>query len=293
MKEHKIFGSIVLLITALIWGSAFVAQSMGTKFLGPFTFNGLRALIAVGGLSILLLIIWLKDKKAKLLNNKRVILFGMLCGLFLFMATTLQQAALSMNSVGKTGFITSLYVILVPLLGVIFKHKISLKIWLCVLLSVIGLYFLCFTGSFTFNFGDLLLLLSSLGFSFQIIIVDRILKDINPILLSIIQFSTIFILSIIPICFFEQPTIDNTLSAIPYLLFTGILSSGVAYTLQIVGQKHTTPTISSLIMSLEAVFAAITAYIILDEALSFKEYLGCAIIFIAIIISQINFKKKC
>ncbi len=292
MKNHKLGGIIALFITSIIWGGTFAIQSVGLNFLEPFAFNGLRALVAVIGLSILLLCIKLKNKQSKLFHNKKVLWLSMVCGIVLFAATSLQQVALGMTPVGKAGFIGGLYVILVPLIGIFFKQKTSLKVWLCVVLSLVGLYFLCFQGSFSIQLGDILLLISALGFAGQIMIIDYITKDINSILLSIIQFFTVFILSLIPMFFFEELTWKNTVSALPYLLFAGILSSGIAYTLQIVGQKYTPPAVASLILCLESVFAALAGFIFLNETLSLKEYIGCAIIFIAIILSQINFKKK-
>jgi drug/metabolite transporter (DMT)-like permease len=207
-------------------------------------------------------------------------------------STSTQQIGISMTSVGKSGFITSLYIILVPILGLLLKKKVPIKIWFCVGIVLIGLYLLCIKNSVKIEIGDIFLLLSAFGFAVQILIVDSISQDINTILLSIIQLSAVAILSLFPICIIEKPSISNTLDAMPYLLFAGVLSSGIAYTLQIVGQKYTTPVVASLIMSLESVFAAITGWLFLNEILSFNETIGCVLIFIAIIISQIEFKKR-
>lgn len=294
-KKQVWTGNIALILTAFIWGTAFVAQSKGMDFLAAFSFNGLRSFIAVIVLSFLLLFLYFKNKNKegfKLIKNKKVIWGSIICGLALFFSTSLQQIAIGMTTVGKAGFLTSLYIIIVPILGLFFKKKVSSKIWLCVGLSVVGLYLLCFKANFTIELGDILLILAAAGFAVQILIVDYITKDINPILLSIIQFLVVGILSLFPTLIIEKPTLVNTFDAMPYLLFAEVLSSGVAYTLQIIGQKHTSPTVASLILSLESVFAALTAWLFLDEEMMFKEYIGCLFIFSAIILSQLNFKKK-
>ena len=294
-KKKSFLGSSILLVTAIIWGSAFVAQSKGMDYLGPFSFNGIRSIIAVIFLSIVLLFIIVKNKKNpdfKLFKNKKALIGSIFCGIALMFSTSTQQIGISMTSVGKSGFITSLYIILVPILGLLLKKKVPIKIWFCVGIVLVGLYLLCIKNSVKIEIGDIFLLLSAFGFAVQILIVDNISQDINTILLSIIQLSAVAILSLFPICIIEQPSISNTLNAMPYLLFAGVLSSGIAYTLQIVGQKYTTPVVASLIMSLESVFAAITGWLFLNEILSLNETIGCILIFIAIIISQIDFKKR-
>ena len=294
-KKKSFLGSSILLVTAIIWGSAFVAQSKGMDYLGPFSFNGIRSIIAIIFLSIVLLCIIIKNKKNpefKLFKNRKALLGSIFCGIALMFSTSTQQIGISMTSVGKSGFITSLYIILVPILGLLLKKKVPIKIWFCVGIVLVGLYLLCIKNSVKIEIGDIFLLLSAFGFAVQILIVDSISQDINTILLSIIQLSAVVILSLFPICIIEQPSISNTLDAMPYLLFAGVLSSGIAYTLQIVGQKYTNPVVASLIMSLESVFAVITGWLFLNEILSLNETIGCILIFIAIIISQIDFKKR-
>ncbi len=296
MKNKKsLLGSLSLLLTALIWGTAFGAQSKGMDFVAPFTFNGFRSFIAVLALSIGLLIIWLRKHKNpnfRLVNNKKALIGSLLCGLCLFLATSVQQIGISMTTVGKAGFLSALYIILVPILGLFLKKTLSPKIWFCLIMALIGLYLLCIKENFTIGLGDFLILLSTLGFAIQILIIDYISNDINPLLLSIIQFGVVGILSLFPIIIIEKPTIEASIQAMPYLLFAGILSSGIAYTLQIVGQKYTNPTIASLILSLESVIAAITGVLFLNEQMILQEFVGCLFIFMAIIFSQINFKKK-
>ena len=296
MKNKKsLLGSSLLLLTSIIWGSTFVAQSKGMNYLGPFSFNGIRSIMAVLFLSLVLLIVIIANRKNtefKLCKNRKALIGSIFCGIALMFSTSAQQIGLSMTSVGKSGFITSLYIILVPIVGLFIKKKVPLKIWFCVLIVLVGLYLLCFKGSLTLELGDIFLLLSAFGFAVQILIVDSIGDNINSILLSVIQVSVVAILSIPAILLDEKPTFDNTISAMPYLLYAAILSSGIAYTLQIVGQKYTNHVVSSLIMSLESVFAAITGWLILNETLSTNETIGCALIFIAIIAAQIEFKKK-
>lgn len=294
-KKKSFFGSILLLITSIIWGSAFVAQSKGMDYIGPFSFNGLRSIIAVIFLGIFLIILIYRNKnnpEFKLFKNKKAIIGSIFCGIALMFSTSTQQIAISMTTVGKSGFITSLYIILVPILGLFIKKKAPLKIWGCVLIVLVGLYLLCVKESFILEPADILLLLSACGFAIQILIVDSIIQDINPILLSIIQLSVVAVFSLTPIFFIEKPAMSNIGDALPYLLFAGVLSSGIAYTFQIIAQKYTNPVVASLIMSLESVFAALTGWLFLHEVLSTNETIGCILIFIAIIISQVDFKRK-
>ena len=294
-KKNSFIGTLSLFLCSLIWGTAFGAQSVGMKFLEPFSFNGFRSFIAVIVLGIVILIIYLKNKNNphfSLVKNKKALIGSIFCGLALFIGTSTQQIGISMSTVGKSGFVSALYIFIVPLLGLFFKKKVPLKIWLCVGIALIGLYLLCVKSGFSIELGDLFLMLSTLGFASQILIIDHISNDINPLLLSAIQFSVVAILSIFPTFILETPTIEGTIRAMPYLLFAGVLSSGIAYTLQNYGQKYTKPTIASLVLSLESVFAAITGFLFLNEEMSEKEFIGCILIFSAIIISQINISKR-
>lgn len=294
-KNNSLLGSLLLLLTAIIWGATFGVQSKGMDFIKPFTFNGFRALVAIIALGSILLIICFKNRKNpsfKLARSKKAVIGSICCGLCLFFGTSTQQIGISMTTVGKAGFVSALYIIIVPLLGIFLKKKVSPVTWLCVIISLVGLYLLCVKVDFKIEPGDIFIILSAFGFAGQILIIDHINQDINPIFLSVVQFGVVGILSLFPTFILEKPTMDATISALPYLLFAGILSSGIAYTLQIVGQKHTAPTIASLIMSLESVFAAITGVLFLNETMSLQEFIGCLCIFIAIIISQINFDNK-
>lgn len=292
-KKQNFIGTLSLFLCALIWGTAFGAQSVGMNFLEPFSFNGFRSIIAVIFLSIVLLIIYLKNKKNPnftLVKNKKAIIGSIFCGIALFFGTSTQQIGISMSTVGKSGFVSALYIFIVPLIGLFFKKKVPLKIWICVVVALSGLYLLCVKEGFKIELGDIFTLLSTLGFASQILIIDHISNDINPLLLSAIQFGIVAILSMFPTFIFETPTIEGTIGAMPYLLFAGALSSGVAYSLQNFGQKFTKPAVASLVLSLESVFAAITGTFLGEEMLG-KELIGCLLIFAAIIVSQIEFSK--
>lgn len=288
MKNKRFYGNLMLILTALIWGSSFVAQSVGMDYIGPFTFNAIRCII--GGIVLIPIILIMgkvkKESKNKN-NNKQLILGGILCGIALFTGSTLQQFGISFTSVGKAGFITALYIVLVPILGIFFKKKVSLKIWLSVLISMIGLYLLCITENFSIGKGDLLVLFCAFFFAIHILLIDYFSPKVNGVKMSCIQFFVAGIISVLPMAFFENPTINSILSAWAPILYAGVLSCGVAYTLQIVAQKNTDPTVASLLLSLESVFAVISGWFILSESLSFKELTGCALVFIAIILAQL------
>ena len=288
MKNKRFYGNLMLILTALIWGSSFVAQSVGMDYIGPFTFNAIRCII--GGIVLIPIILIMgkvkKESKNKN-NNKQLILGGILCGIALFTGSTLQQFGISFTSVGKAGFITALYIVLVPILGIFFKKKVSLKIWLSVLISMIGLYLLCITENFSIGKGDLLVLFCAFFFAIHILLIDYFSPKVNGVKMSCIQFFVAGIISVLPMAFFENPTINSILSAWAPILYAGVLSCGVAYTLQIVAQKNTDPTVASLLLSLESVFAVISGWFILSESLSFKELTGFALVFIAIILAQL------
>ena len=293
MKNKRFYGNVMLILTALIWGSSFVAQSVGMDYIGPFTFNAIRCII--GGIVLIPIIFIMdkvkKDSKSKD-NNNQLILGGILCGIALFTGSTLQQFGISFTSVGKAGFITALYIVLVPLLGIFFKKKVSLKIWLSVLISMIGLYLLCITENFSIGKGDLLVLCCAFFFSIHILLIDYFSPKVNGVKMSCIQFFVAGIISILPMAIFESPTLTSILSAWAPILYAGVLSCGVAYTLQVVAQKNTDPTVASLLLSLESVFAVISGWLVLGESLSLKELIGCVLVFIAVILAQLPNKNK-
>ena len=291
MTKGNIKGNIILMITALIWGTAFVAQSVGMDYVGPFTFITTRYII--GGI-FLIPCIYILDKVNKNTskkynsNNKKILITGgCLCGAVLFTASYFQQIGMKYTTVGKSGFITALYIIIVPLFGVLFKKRVGLKVWISVIISLIGLYLLCINESFSISKGDFLTLICAFCFSIHILIIDKYSSLVNGVKMSCIQFFVAGLLGIIPMLIFENPQIKDILGAYSPILYAGIMSSGVAYTLQIIGQKYTSPMLATLIMSMESVFAVLSGWIILGEILSVKELMGCCLVFIAIILAQL------
>ena len=287
-------------LTALIWGTAFVAQKSGLDYLGPFTFNGVRSLI--GGLALLpciVLIDVINGQRPSLLGScssgeRRLALIkgGVYCGIILGIASSLQQYGIKYTSVGKAGFITTLYIIIVPLLGVFFRRKVGLVMWFCSLLAIFGMYLLCFRGGGELNVGDGLVFLCSIVFSLHILLVDRFAPQADGVRMSCIQFWVAGVIATVCALLFEQVVWRDLLNAKWPLLYAGVMSCGVAYTLQIVGQKSVHPVVASLLMSLESVFAALSGWVILHEKLSSTELLGCAIIFVAVIIAQLPTKNE-
>ena len=300
MNKNSLKGSALLIIGSFIWGTTFVAQSMGTNHLDAFSFNCVRNFIGVFALIPVLL--WnvnsLKGditfgQALKSTFTPALFLGGLSCGLALFFASNFQQLGIEHSTVGKSAFITTLYIVLVPLLGLFFKKKLSLQIWCGVILAMIGLYLLCMKDEvFVLTTGDIYLLLCAFFFTLQITFVDHFAPKVNCIALSMMQFFVTAVFSGIGMLFTGLPTIGNIIDAIFPLLYAGVLSSGIAYTFQIIGQKHLAPTVASLIMSLESVFATLAGWIVLHEVLSTKELIGCGLVFAAVILTQLPTLKK-
>lgn len=303
INKNQIRQTALPIIAAMIWGTAFVAQSVSTQLIGAFTFNSSRAFIAFVFLGIVLLVLKLVNKKdnderteeEKRLSKRNLIIGGILSGLFLSIATNLQQFALADTNAGKAAFITALYIVIVPIIGVLFKKKLPVKIILAVILALGGLYLLCIKEGFSIGSSDIILLLCAVAFAAQIMTVDHFGVNVNGIMLSAVQFLTMGILSGICALIFESPSISQLVDCAIPILYVGVLSSGVAYTLQIIAQKDANPTVVSLLLSLESVFGAISSALILpDSIMSLREYLGCLLMFIAVVFSQlpIEIKKK-
>lgn len=281
---------LLLLLTATIWGSAFVAQSVGMEHVGPFTFTFSRSII--GGIVLLPCILFL-GKWKKGFATKIEWIGGICCGIALCFASNFQQVGMQYTTVGKAGFITALYVVLVPIFGIFMKKRVSLLIWGCVAVSVAGLYLLCIPeGAFALAFGDLLVLLCAVLFSVHILVIDHFSPKGDGVVISCIQFFTCGIFSGIPMLFFENPSIGNMLDAKWAILYAGVLSSGVAYTLQVVAQKNVNPTVASLIMCLESVVAVLAGWIILGQGMSSREIWGCVLMFAAIVVAQLPVPEK-
>ena len=295
--KQQIKSSLILLLTATIWGVAFVAQSVGMEYIGPFTFNAIRCVL--GGLVLIPVILVLKKKKETGAENqekedkKTLWAGGIACGVILCIASNLQQFGIMEASVGKSGFFTALYIVMIPVIGIFIGKRPGIKLWFCVALAVVGMYLLCMKdGSFTIEREDIMLLLCALAFSFHILVVDYFSPKVDGVKMSCIQFFVCGVLSAVGMLFTETPDISNIQAAWLPLLYAGLLSCGVGYTLQIVGQKGINPVIASLIMSLESVISALAGWVILGQVLSPKEILGCVLMFVAIIITQIPIGNK-
>lgn len=290
MQKGQIKNSLLLLLTAVIWGVAFVAQSVGLEYVEPFTFNSVRSII--GGLVLLPCIVILKKWK-KGFATKIEWIGGICCGIALCLASNFQQFGMQHTTVGKAGFITALYVVLVPILGLFVKKKVPIFIWLCVGLSVAGLYLLCMPeGAFVLALGDLLVLICAILFSLHILVIDYFSPKGDGVVISCIQFFTCGILTGVVMIFTETPTIGNILDAKWAILYAGVLSSGVAYTLQVVAQKNVNPTVASLILCLESVVAVLAGWLILGQSLSAREMWGCVLMFVAIVLAQLPMPKR-
>ena len=309
MNKFVLRQSLLLLMTATIWGVAFVAQSVGMDYVEPFTFNAVRSVI--GGI-VLLPCIALFDKKmctpqadtdaeneitgqkAGKAEGKTLLLAGISCGTLLFIASNLQQFGIKYTTVGKAGFVTAMYIVIVPILGIFLKKRAGIKIWAAVALAVAGLYLLCMTGGgFFLQKGDILVLLCAVVFSFHILCVDYFAPKVSGVKLSCIQFFTCGILSGICMLLFENPQINLILDAWMPILYAGALSCGVGYTLQVIGQKGLNPTVASLLMSMESVISVIAGWLILRQEMSVRELSGCILMFMAIILAQLpDFAKK-
>ena len=282
----------MLLITAFIWGIAFIAQSVGMESIETFTFTGIRTLM---GSAVLFPLILIKDRGFKF--DLKTVGAGILMGSVFFIATNLQQAAFNYSTPGKIAFITATYIFFIPILRLFQKKKTSLITWLCILASAAGLYFLCIDPDegAELNIGDLLTLGCAVAFAFHIMLIDRFTKIHDGLKLSCTQFAFTGLISIIFLPFFEHPTWGNIQDAAIPLLYAGIFSCGIAYTLEILGQKYTPPTLASLIMCSESVFAVVAAALILKQVPTLREGVGCIIMFIAITLSQVfqnNSKDK-
>lgn len=286
------------MLTALIWGCAFVAQSVSMDYIGPFTFQCVRSLIGSAVLIPVFLLLDVVKKRSGTYqsptreNRKQLWFAGIICGIIMTVAANLQQFGIQYTTAGKAGFITALYILLVPILGLFLKKKVSPRLWLCIVLAMIGLYLLSVTEGFSsINKGDFYVMLCAVAFSFHIMAVDHYAPLVDGVRLSCIQFLICGALSGVLMFVFETPDIQGLLKAAVPILYAGIMSCGVAYTLQIIGQKYTKPTIASLIMSLESVFAVIAGIVVLQEIPTTREAVGCILMFAAIIIAQLPDKK--
>ena len=293
MKKFSLKSSLLLFLAAFIWGVAFVAQSVGMDYMGPLTFNGARFLM---GSLVLLPFVLLRRKQNKKAGRapaslKTTIIGGVCCGLALCSAALFQQYGIMYTTVGKAGFITTLYIILVPFFGIFLKKRIPGKVWIGAVIAAAGMYLLWMSEGLALSRGDTLVFICAILFSVHILVIDHFSPMADGVELSCIQFLTAGVIGSIGAILFEQPTLKCLIDGIIPLAYAGILSSGVAYTLQVVGQKDMDPTVASLILSMESVFSALAGWMILHQKLSGRELFGCVLVFMAVILVQLPEKK--
>ena len=292
--NKSIKGPVFLLLCSFFWGIAFASQSNAMNHVEPYTFVFLRSTITCLVLTLSFPVLNRlsgEDKAESKSSNRTHFIVGALCGSFLVLATILQQIGLVTTTAAKSGFITALYIIIVPILGIFLKRKPSATIWLGVALSLAGLYFLCMKDSFSLNAGDLITLCSALVYAIHITLIDRLGGELNSIKLSTIQFGAAAMISAIITFIFEDPSLEGILACWKDILFVAVCSGALGFTFQIVGQKYTDPTLASLIMCLESVFAAVGGWILLSQRLSSRELLGCALMLSASAIALIPVEK--
>ncbi len=296
MKNPKVRQIVLPLITAMIWGSSFVTQSISAGHIGCFSFGALRALPATVFLFLLVCVMRRLQPREKYsaAQKKMLLRAGLICGTLLTAAISFQQFGLSYTSAGKAGFISALYIVLVPVFSIFFGKKPGGRVWIFVAVAVAGLYLLCVndSGEMSFSGGDLSVLLCTVVFAFQIIAVDHYAGKVDGVELSCMQFAVMTVLSAAcALLAGEQTTMEAVKTCLPYILYTGIFSSGIAYTLQIIAQKEGDPTVVSLLLSLESVFAVVSGAIFLHERMSAQEYLGCALMLAAVLLAQLPEKS--
>lgn len=283
---------LLLLLTATIWGVAFVAQSVGMDYVEPFTFNGVRNLL--GALVLLPVIYGMSGKKAAAVEKKdtrTLWLGGVLCGLCLCVASSLQQIGIQYTTAGKAGFLTAMYIIMVPVFGLFLKKKCSPFVGISIVLATVGLYLLSIKEGFNIGKGDIYVILCAVVFSMHILVIDYFAPKCNGVKLSCIQFLVCGVLCSVIALVMEEPTLSGILAAWLPIAYAGVMSCGVAYTLQIIGQKGMNPTVASLILSLESVISVLAGWLLLHQTLSAREIIGCAIMFAAIILAQLPTKS--
>ncbi|MDO4315768.1 MAG: DMT family transporter [Oscillospiraceae bacterium] len=297
MKVNRIRQNVFPMLAALIWGTAFVAQSVGADYVEPFTFNTARAAVAFLFLLVLCGVFRVLRKndpgaKAGPASRRDLAAGGICCGVALTVAANLQQKGLETTTSGKAGFITALYIVIVPILGIFLKKKAPKTIWISVALAVAGLYCLCITEEFTITSGDFYILLCALSFSAHIMVIDYFTQKVDGVALSCVQFLVVAVLSAAGMLASESPSWAALRACAWPILYVGIFSSGVAYTLQILAQKDSNPTVVSLLLSLESVFATLSGAVILHDQMSGREYFGCVLMLAAVVLAQLPEPRK-
>ncbi len=290
---RKMYSSVAPLMAAIIWGFAFVAQSVGTEYVGAFTFQSTRSFL---GAATLIPVILITDRRKRRIgtavpvsaaDKKHLLIGGVVCGIVLTVASLFQQVGIAYTTVGKSGFITSMYLVLVPILGIFLHKRVPIKIWGCVTVAAVGLYYLSISDSFLLSRGDTLTIICAFCFALHILCVDHFVAGADGVKISFIQLFVSGVISGILMLIFDHPTMASIGAAMIPILYAGILSSGVGYTLQIVGQKYSTPTAAALLMSLESVFSVAGGILLLSQVPTLREFFGCALIFVAVIFAQL------
>lgn len=294
MKNTSLKSSMLLFLAAFIWGVAFVAQSVGMDYMGPLSFNGARFLM---GSVVLMPLVYYRRRQNRKAGKpsgdiKVSIKGGICCGLALCMASIFQQYGILHTTVGKAGFITTLYIVLVPVFGIFLRKKVPGKVWIGAGIAAVGMYLLCMSEKLSLGKGDALVFICAIIFTIHILVIDYFSPKADGVEISCIQFLTAGVIAGIGALLFEQPQMSHFISGIIPLAYAGVMSCGVAYTLQVVGQKNVEPTIASLILSLESVVSMLAGWVILEQALSKRELLGCALVFTAVILVQLPDKQK-
>lgn len=299
MKVNRIRQNVFPILAALIWGTAFVAQSVGADYVEPFTFNTARGIVAFLFLLVLCVVFralrrrdFQEEAQARPGSRRDLALGGICCGVALTVATNLQQMGLETTSSGKAGFITALYIVIVPIAGIFLRKKAPRMIWLSVALAVVGLYFLCIQESFSITEGDWYVLLGSFCFAAHILVIDHFTQKVDGVELSCVQFLVMTLLSAAAMLALETPSWAAIQMCLGPILYVGIFSSGVAYTLQILAQKDSNPTVVALLLSLESVFATVAGALILGDRMSGKEYFGCVLMLLAVVLAQLPDRRK-
>ncbi len=298
-RKNNLYGSLILMLCAIIWGSSFVAQTTGAEFVGPFTFISMRSFLGAAALVPVITVMGAFKKKKGIdtkmsaKDKKTLLKGGVACGVVLFFASNLQQLGIDGGTEpGRAAFITALYILLVPIFSLFLGKKIRAIIWPCVVVSIIALYLLCVKEGGRTQLSDLYVLACAVCYTVHILVIDKVSPKVDGVMLSMLQFLVAGAMSAIPMILFEDTSIENLIKAALSIAYSGIMSSGVAYTLQILGQQKTEPTIATMVMSLESVFGVLTAMIILHQIPTLREGIGCVLMFAAIIVAQLPEKKK-
>ncbi|MEI8216931.1 MAG: DMT family transporter [Eubacteriales bacterium] len=289
----------MLLLAAIIWGTGFVFQKIGMNYIGPFTFGALRFLLGAVSLIPVMIIFDNQSKKkagiqvkGKLnLKTKEMMIGGFFCGLALFLGASFQQIGIIGTSAGKTGFITALYIVIVPLFGIFMNKKVSFPTWLGIGIAIIGLYLLTIKQGFSVQPYDGIVLIGTIFWALQIVLIDIYVEKVDILRLSFVQFLTAGMFSAVAALALEKPELSSIIACSAVVLYMGVMDTGVAFTLQSIGQKYTRPAVAGIILSLESVFAVISGAIFLGESMSTRELSGCLLVFAAVIITQINPKE--